>query len=488
MTGPTPTSQLSFELGLALDGTALAIVWREPGAESALRTATVACDATPPSIALGVAELAHRAPAARRVTIVLQRPLGQTRTVRLPRMARAVAESVLARDWSRHVIGLRATPHECSAHELARGQWQAAFAPADVLHALALAAEEQGWSDVELRATDDALATAARALGRATKSASQQAAADGAIVCDERGPTDALCVAPGAAPLGRRFLAGATNDDAITFLDRAEPNQTSRRGRGFIVFGAPDRARALARTLGAQGHRALHVELGLPSDASSLACIAAAAMHARAALPLAAPSMRAGNVEAARRLTRRFVLATVAALVVAFALARQETRQALIAVERQRADLAGQVRTALGARSALEDASDVATALAEREGRASHASVVAAAVATALPRSAALTALVVAGDSVLIEGESPRSAEVYDALRGVPILERVRLAAPLRQERLGGAGVPVERFAFSAHVRRRPAGAALPTSAMPTAATAGGPSSAAVTSSMRPAP
>ena len=75
-----------------------------------------------------------------------------------------------------------------------------------------------------------------------------------------------------------------------------------------------------------------------------------------------------------------------------------------------------------------------------------------AAIAGALPPGTALTSLTVSGDSVTIEGESRRSAAVYAALRTVPQLEQVRLAAPLRQDRLGGEA-PIERFAFSARAR-----------------------------------
>ncbi|MDQ2668438.1 MAG: hypothetical protein M3Z05_20960, partial [Gemmatimonadota bacterium] len=80
------------------------------------------------------------------------------------------------------------------------------------------------------------------------------------------------------------------------------------------------------------------------------------------------------------------------------------------------------------------------------------ASGAAAAIAVALPRSAALTLLTIAGDSLLIEGESPRSAEVYDALKHVPTIDRVQSAAPLRQERQA-ASAAVERFSFSARLR-----------------------------------
>ena len=63
------------------------------------------------------------------------------------------------------------------------------------------------------------------------------------------------------------------------------------------------------------------------------------------------------------------------------------------------------------------------------------------------------TAVRVTGDTVLVEGESRRSADVYEALRGVTMLEQVKLAAPLRQERLAAGDATVEHFSFQARVR-----------------------------------
>ena len=106
----------------------------------------------------------------------------------------------------------------------------------------------------------------------------------------------------------------------------------------------------------------------------------------------------------------------------------------------------------VAARSEIEANADVARALGAREAQVSRASAVLASVTLALPAGTALTALGVAGDSVTVEGESSRSAAVYEALRGVALLDQIKLAAPLRQERQAG-DVAVEHFAFSAHVR-----------------------------------
>ena len=156
-----------------------------------------------------------------------------------------------------------------------------------------------------------------------------------------------------------------------------------------------------------------------------------------------------------RRVARWLWIAAAAAVVVAFAIERWGVDAGLADVQRQRADVSAQVNNAMGVRARLEEEIEAATALAEREAAASRASGVIAAIAVALPPGTALTTLNVAGDSVTIEGESKRSAAVYDALRNVPALEQVRLAAPLRQERQAG-DIAVERFAFNARIRSAP--------------------------------
>ena len=153
-----------------------------------------------------------------------------------------------------------------------------------------------------------------------------------------------------------------------------------------------------------------------------------------------------------RTLSRWLWAAVAAALVLAFALEQRGTTSALAAVQQQRAELSPQVRSVLAARSDLEQDTEAVVALAEREATTSRASGIVAAVAVVIPSGTSLTALSVSGDSVTIEGESKRSAAVYDALRALPDLERVRLGAPLRQERLVGDEI-VERFVFNARIR-----------------------------------
>ena len=108
----------------------------------------------------GIAELSTSVTPSGILQITLGRPLAHTRTLPFPPMARSAFERVVARDWTRHIIGIRATPHTVAGEPVDRGRWRAAFAPTDVLDALSQAAAEQGWSGVEIRTADDAIAGA----------------------------------------------------------------------------------------------------------------------------------------------------------------------------------------------------------------------------------------------------------------------------------------------------------------------------------------
>ena len=376
------------------------------------------------------------------ITITILRPLAQTRTVRLPRMATAALERVLTRDWARHLIGARAVEHTVTAEFADRGRWRASFAPTDLLEWLALAAGEQGWSRIHIRTSDDAVAGAARAL------APREAQEDDliAVVCDPSGPTDAFHLRRGAPWVGRRLLDPATDDDVALFA------RTHASKAPVIIFGGGPRAIALARTLGEQGRRARVIETGLPVDSTADATFAVLGTLSAPLLPLHAPVMSAAHTRRMRTLTRWLALAAAAALLGALVLERARVSAALEDVRVQRADISGKVSNAVMLRSEIEARSDVAAALAAREAGVSQASAVLAAVTVALPAGTALTALNVAGDSVTVEGESSRSAAVYESLRAVPLLEQVKLAAPLRQERQAG-DVAVEHFAFNARVR-----------------------------------
>ncbi|MDB4881512.1 MAG: hypothetical protein JWL95_278 [Gemmatimonadetes bacterium] len=440
----------AFELALALDGSVMVITWSERENGRTLCSATTPCDGTAESIVVAMEELARRAPLARRVVATLCRPLAQSRIVPLPRMPRTTVERVLARDWTRHVIGFRATPHDVAAREVARHRWSSAFAPSSVLDALTAGAEEQGWRDFEIRTSDDALAS----IARGPASASNGAPAEFVVVCEDGMPTDAVYAPNGDPLLGRRFPGDASDDDVVAFIDAAVADTVSaQRQRTVVVLGDGAPASTLVRSLVSRGHRAKVADLDLPAG-PPMALIAAASMLQRARLPLSAAVTRDRVARSVRRLTWRLAFATVAALVAAFLLARWDVSRRLADVRQRRADISGAVRRAIATRAEMEGAADVATVLADREAHASRASEAAAAIALALPHGASLTVLSVSGDSVLIEGESPQSAVVYAALGRVPTLERIQSAAPLRQERQ--ADSVIGRFAFSARLRASP--------------------------------
>jgi hypothetical protein len=440
----------AFEIALALDGSVMAITWSQRDNGRELRWATTPCDGTAESIVAAMEELARCAPLASRVVATLCRPLAQSRIVPLPHMPRTTVESVLARDWSRHVIGFRAMPHDVAAREVAGHRWSSAFAPSAVLDALTAGAEEQGWRDFEIRTSDDALASVARARAYASNGTPSEFV----VVCEDGTPTDAVYAPKGDPLLGRRFPDDASDDDVLAFIESALAETPSApHDRTVVVLGDEAHASTLVRRLVTRGHVAKAADLDLPAG-SPMAFIAAASMLQRARLPLSAAVTRDRVARSVRRLTWRLALATAAALVVGFLLARWEVSRRLADVRQRRADISGEVRRAINTRTEMEGAADVATVLAEREAHATRASAAAAAIALALPHSASLTVLSVSGDSVVIEGESPRSAEVYAALGRVPTLDRIQAAAPLRQERQ--ADSVIGRFAFSARLRASP--------------------------------
>ncbi|HEX2202757.1 MAG TPA: PilN domain-containing protein [Longimicrobium sp.] len=100
-----------------------------------------------------------------------------------------------------------------------------------------------------------------------------------------------------------------------------------------------------------------------------------------------------------------------------------------------------------------------------------------------LPRDSYLTSFRAEGDSIVMEGQAPRASRVFDALRGVPGITGVRVAAPVRRDFPEG-GAPVERFVLSARLGASSASNApprLPAQAGPDAA--GADSSRAATGS-----
>jgi Tfp pilus assembly protein PilN len=373
------------------------------------------------------------------VSVTLLRPLANARTIRFPSMARTALEGVLARDWTRHVIGLRAVPHTVAVRQIDRGLWRASFTPTYTLEAIAELGATFQWRDVIIQTSDDALAVACRALD---STAAKEAIV---VVCDDNGPIDAVHLVAGEPVLGRRFPAGATDEETLAFVRHSATAPV-------VVTGSPPRAAALARTF---GRNARTLDIGVEAGTPAEAIIGIAGTFGRPALQFLSSSSRSARTQEMRRLARWLWSASAAALVIAFAIERWGTSAALADVQRQRADISAQVSNAMVVRGRLDDETEAAAALGEREAAASRASGVIAAVAVALPPGTALTTLNVAGDSVTIEGESMRSAAVYEALRGVPMLEQVRLAAPLRQERQAG-DIAVQRFAFNARIRSAP--------------------------------
>ena len=439
-------------LGIALDGTLLTAAWRSAhGSQNTgagtWRTLVVPCDGTPASVVAALREVAAAVPARDEVAFTLLRPLATSRTIAFPAMKRDELESVLARDWTRYVIGLRTEPHVAAAQRLPQGTWRAAFAPASTLEALDSEARAHGWQVRDARTSDDALAAAAcHAMPVIARME------DGVVVlCGAGGATDVARLHLGDAVSGRQLLTG-TAAEIVAFV------HASARGRAaapstVLLIGDAERAATLARDLGRDGIRAQYTPLAQLATDSPAALLAAAALLRRAKLPLVSPAERVTRQRRARLATRWLAVAAVLFVAAGIALESNRLTRALDAVARERAAIAPKVSDAVACRARLESATESVAALAEHEAQASHASTALATLALALPENTALSMLQISGDSVTIEGESDRSADVYAALRAASTLEAVRLAGPLRQERQAD-DEPVEHFAFVARLKR----------------------------------
>ncbi|MDB4912806.1 MAG: hypothetical protein JWM95_450 [Gemmatimonadetes bacterium] len=438
-------------VGVALDGTRLTIVWRTTATAQDWRTNSVACDATAASVARAVSELTGDSGQWSMANISLMRPLANMRTLRFPRMPRSVMARVLERDWARYVIGIRATPHTVAARVVDQQHWRATFAPTETLDALATAADVHGWKNVRVLGSDDAIAMVARTLSADAR----DAAGVFVLVCDGDGPTDGVYLRNWEPVVGRRFAASATDDDAVAFIaavssEGAESQQALRAS--VIIIGATSRATALVRAVSTSSRRAGCVDIGAPAGASAAAIIAIAGTFGTPSLAIRSPVAQHVWRKEMRQVTRWLAGAAAAAFVLAFVIDTWSTESSLADVRAHRADISAHVARAMSAHSRVNAMTTTLATLAAREADASRASDVMTAITVTLPVGAALTTLSVSGDSVSVEGESTRSAAVYETLRTLPVLERVGLTVPVRQERQAG-DVAIERFAFNARIK-----------------------------------
>ena len=452
------TSGALFELGIALDGTAMAFTWEDA---TAIRSISTPCDGTPDSIRTAMAELAERAPAVKRAIVILRRPLAHMRTVTLERgTSRASAERTLSHDWARYVMTPRPQDHEVSARALPQGKWCAAFAPAAVLEALVRAGDELGWQEVVIGTADDALSTAVLAQVPVRKMTSFVA-----VVCSDTAVTDAVLVRGGAPVLGRRFLENATAEEFVAFMESGNAEFPDPGGsERAVVLGAGRYGRELTRALGGQGIPAHMVSILPPHGAmrssdSALDVMAAAGRLRGVRLPLISGNMRAQMAKTMRPVTYGLAVLLAAAIIAAVVLSRWGMHRTLGDLGALRADLASQVRSATDMQVQVNQAGALSATLVEREQDASRIAAAIAGVIMAVPATTPFQSLSIAGDSVVIEGDDPQLDNVVGALRNVPALERIAFAAPgaaVRPDGAPGGG----RFIVSARIRGLAAGRA----------------------------
>ena len=433
------------KVGLALDGTSACCVWLENGL---WHSETIACDASASALKDAFEVLLQHASGSAEVTVTLCRPLLQSRTIAMPGVSKENVERILARDWSRHIVPARAVPHTVAATAVKMGLWYAQFAPADTLECIADEGNGQSLSG-PVQSVDDALKAEILSQGN-----DERAGTVCGIVCDSGRPVAGVLIKNKNVVAGRGFIRHANADDAFQLANTASQNALPE----IVICGDSTTASALSAELGAKGLRVRVI--GEPparrapngTHFSLLAWIAQAGLRASPGIALLAPSLQARRRARMRVLGWQLTGGVIAAALLGVALLRLDVQRQLAVVATQRAGLAASVQQAMRVRTQLEDVADAARSLAAHEATASRTSTIVAQIARTLPRTSALQSLTVMGDSVTIEGESPRSADVYSALRQVSVLDRLRLASPLRQERRG-ADTVVERFAFNAMVR-----------------------------------
>ncbi|MEO5814682.1 MAG: hypothetical protein ABIT20_05325 [Gemmatimonadaceae bacterium] len=390
--------------GVAWDGETLACVARDGTASPRV------VERRAETLAAGLGALLHEHAALDAITVIVTRPLAHLCTVSLPAMSRDDAERVLARDWERHVISAAAGPYTVAAERIGAGSWRAAFVPTEIGEQVAAAAAEAGVPIAYVATTDDILAAAAGGRGETIVQ----------LQCG--GSTCVAHARDGRADAGRTLPPSSTAEDIAQFA------------------AASGDARATVRTIASR-------------DSTIITALARLAAEAVPTLAVASRATRERARERSRWSARWLGAATLIALMAAPMIERWRVDRALVRVADERRAIASRVTPALVARDSLTTAREVAIALAQREAAASRVAGAIAAVALALPACTTLASLSVTGDSLAMDGESARSAAVYDALRQSSVLTDVRLAAPLRQEVRSGADSLVERFTFSARLR-----------------------------------
>jgi hypothetical protein len=159
----------------------------------------------------------------------------------------------------------------------------------------------------------------------------------------------------------------------------------------------------------------------------------------------------------ARRVMSAALVASAFALLVTGGARLWDLRREIAAVEAARTELRPRVVRALATRDSLMGIERDLAAVRVHEETAPRWSTLLESVATALPRTAMLTSLRGAADTVVVDGAASNASAVFEAMQRARNVAAVRSNAPVRQAFDSTRG-PYEVFSFTLTTRRDSAG------------------------------
>lgn len=382
-------------------------------------------------------------------------PLAEVKRIEFPRLADDELRAVVRRDVRRHFLGAR-EPQAVALERLGapapgRVAVLAAAAPESLVEAVHAAAAASGWTLGSVVPAQAAWTAAGAALWPSAVTG------DGRLLLPVNAHVESLECWKGRLVGVRRFPAA--------------PEAWEVDGDGPAGLAGPHEWRvAAASVLEAAGTSAVEPRRD-PGLADSPAALAAAYAGGGALRLLPERLVSVVDIRA-RRVAVGIGIAAAVLLLVAGVLESWGARRELAQVQARRAELRPSVTEVDSARRTLEGLSTRFATLAALEAGAPAWPVVIAGIAEHLPRDAFLTAFRAEGDSIVMEGQAPRASRVFDALRTVPGLTGLRVAAPVRRDFPEGSAA-VERFVLSARLGASAAPPRLPAQASPTAGPGG---------------
>lgn len=433
-------------IGASISASELCAVYGVPRGEPSLLRVPLeplASDAASwPSLARALAEL-KATTGGERISISLMPPLAEVRGVELPPLRDDEAERVLMRAAGRYFVTARQPQIvglvQGGRSSRAAGTVVAAAAPARLVAAIRAAARDAGLSVDAIGPAEAAWTAAATNLWPAL--------ADGAAlaIVTHRDRTDLFRLERGRLASVRRFRPGVADVDAI--LDVAHSGSVSSRPR-IAVLGAREERGALTRALAAHGVQSLGPD-ARGSGGGDPDVLAAEFAGAGAGPTFRSDETRAAWSAAAWRVTALVAAAAVIFAVAGAALQLWGVHRQLDAVRAQRAQLAPRLSATLIGRSSVEAVTRNVMGLNAVERASPGWAHTIAALTSAMPDGAYLTAFRTRGDSIVVEGLAEQASDVFNAMEQLPQLANVRAGAPVRRE-LQDDLTPLERFTIIA--------------------------------------